>query len=357
MFGLLIVTPFLLLWTEPGRFSTVSRWHLGEIILLAILVGCAGSIDFGVPALPGLFVSFPFLLLAAFRGGLLGTTSAARTLVVVASWLTMSGHGEIATHAGADVAERVVLLQFYFAVVLLSSLPVAVMLEQRKLLSQFKTMTELSRMARHDPLTNLPNRLLFNERLAGMRTEARRQGGYIALLMLDLDRFKPVNDLHGHAAGDRILVMVAERLRGTIRATDTIARLGGDEFAIVGQVTDPAMAQNLAQRVIAAISRPFSFMNLTLQIGCSIGIALNHAGEGDVEILVQQADAALYRAKEEGRNGFHFFEAGMDDAVRRRAEMQIELRRAILLNEVEPKYQPIVALGESRIVGFEMLAR
>jgi diguanylate cyclase (GGDEF)-like protein len=357
VFGLLIVTPFLLLWTEARRFSTVSRWHLGEIILLAILVGCAGSIDFGVQALPGLFLSFPFLLLAAFRGGLLGTTSASVTLVVVATWLTMTGHGEIATHAGADVAERIVLLQFYFAVVLLSSLPVAVMLEQRKLLSQFKTMSELSRMARHDLLTGLPNRLLFNERLAWMRTKASRQGGFTALLMLDLDKFKPVNDLHGHAAGDRVLVMVADRLRGTVREADSIARLGGDEFAIVGHVANPAMAQNLAQRVIAALSRPFSYMDLSLQIGCSIGIALDLEGEGDAEILVQQADTALYQAKENGRNGFHFFEPGMDDAVRRRAEMEAELRRAILLNEVAPRYQPIVALSDSRIVGFEMLAR
>jgi diguanylate cyclase (GGDEF)-like protein len=355
--GLLIVTPFLLLWTEPGRLSGASRWARAEIILLTILVGCVGWVDFSITALPGLCLSFPFLLLAAFRGGMLGATSAALALVVVASWRTMTGHGEIGTFPGATEVAQVIMLQYYFAVVLLSSLPVAVMLEQRKLLSQFKTMTELSRMARHDPLTGLPNRLLFNERLAWMRTEARRQGGFTALLMLDLDRFKPVNDLHGHAAGDRVLMMVADRLRGTVRETDNVARLGGDEFAIVGRVADPAMAQHLAQRVIAAISRPFSYMDLSLQIGCSIGIALNLAGEGDAEILVQQADTALYQAKEQGRNGFHFFEPGMDDAVRRRAEMEVALRRAILLNEVEPRYQPIVALGDSRIVGFEMLAR
>jgi diguanylate cyclase (GGDEF)-like protein len=355
--GLLTVTPFLLLWTEPGRVSAASQWARAEIVLLTILVGCAGWMDFSITALPGLCLSFPFLLLAAFRGGLLGATSAALMLIVVASWRTITGHGQIGTFPGATVVEQVIMLQYYFAVVLLSSLPVAVMLEQRKLLSQFQTMTELSRMARHDLLTGLPNRLLFNERLAWMRTEASRQGGYIALLMLDLDRFKPVNDLHGHAAGDRILVMVAARLRGTVRESDTVARLGGDEFAIVGHVTDPAMAQNLSQRVIDAISRPFSDKDLTLEIGCSIGIALNLAGEGDAEILLQQADTALYRAKEDGRNGFCFFEPGMDDAVRRRAEMEVELRRAILLNEVAPKYQPIVALGDSRIVGFEMLAR
>jgi diguanylate cyclase (GGDEF)-like protein len=357
MFGLLIVTPFLLQWTEAGRFSAVSGWARLEIVMLTLLVGCVGWIDFGYSPLPGQFMGFPFLLLAAFRGGLLGATSAAMALILVASWHTMSGHGEIAHYAGGSVAEQVVLLQFYFAAVLLSSLPVAVMLEQRKLLSQFQTVTELSRMARHDPLTKLPNRLLFHERLAWMQGEAGPEGGHTALLMLDLDRFKPVNDLHGHAAGDRLLVLVADRLRDTVRAADTVARLGGDEFAILGHVADPAMAQNIAQRVLTAISKPFNFMDLTVQIGCSIGIALNPAGEGVAEALVHQADTALYKAKAEGRNGFCFFEPGMDDAVRRRSEMEIELRQAIRLDRVEPKYQPIVALGDARIVGFEMLPR
>ena len=357
MFGLLIVTPFLLLWTEAGRFRAVSQWALVEIILLTILVGSVGWINFNVPALPGLFLSFPFLLLAAFRGGLLGATSAAVALIVVASYLTMTGHGEIATCPGTTVADHVILLQLYFAAILLSSLPVAVMLEQRKLLSQFQTVTELSRMARHDPLTKLPNRLLFRERLAWTQAEARRQGRHTALLMLDLDRFKPVNDLHGHAAGDCLLVMVAERLQEIVRETATVARLGGDEFAIVGHVASANIAKNLAQRVITALSKPFTFMDLTVQIGCSIGIALVPADGDDAAILVQQADSALYEAKGRGRNVFRFFEPGMDEAVRLRAEMEVELRRAILLDEVTPKYQPIVALGDARIIGFEMLAR
>ena len=357
VFGLLIVTPFLLLWTEPKSFTAASRWAHIEIILLTILVGCVGWIDFTVPVLPGLVMSFPFLLLAAFRGGLLGATSAAVTLSVVATFLTLTGYGAIAAYPGMTDADRVLMLQFYFTVVLLSSLPVAVMLEQRKLLSQLQTVTELSRVARHDPLTRLPNRLLFHERLAWAPAEARREGGHTALLMLDLDRFKPVNDLHGHAAGDRLLVMVADRLRETVRETDTVARLGGDEFAVVAHVADPDLAQNIAQRIITSISKPFSFMDLNVQIGCSIGIALNPPDEADAEILVQRADTALYRAKSEGRNRYRFFEQGMDDSARRRAETEVELRQAILLDQVKPKFQPIVALAGARIVGFEMLAR
>ena len=357
-FGLLIVTPFLILWTETGRFKMVSRWAQAEIILLTMLVGFVGWIDFSFPALPGLFLGFPFLLLAAFRGGLLGATSASVALVGVASVLTLTGHGEIAHYPGTTVAGHVLLLQLYFAAILLSSLPVAVMLEQRKLLSQFQTVAELSRMARHDYLTGLPNRLLFHERLAWTQAETRRHGGHTALLMLDLDRFKPVNDLHGHAAGDRLLEMVASRLRDTVREADTIARLGGDEFAVLGHVTDAAMATSFAQRIIAALSKPFCFLELSVEIGCSIGIALNPSDGGDdAGNLVQQADSALYQAKGEGRNVFRYFKPGMDDAVRRRAEMEVELRRAILLDQVTPKYQPIVALRDAKIVGFEMLGR
>ena len=333
MFGLLLVTPFLLLCTEAGRLSTTSRSERVEIILLTLLVSGVEWINFSAPAIPGLFLSFPFLLLTALRGGLLGATSAAVALIVVASVLTLTGHGEIAAYPGVTAAGHILLLQFYFANVFMSSLPVAVMLEQRRLLSQFQTVTELSRMARHDPLTGLPNRLLFRERLAEVQAQVRQGGGHTALLMIDLERFKPVNDLHGHAAGDLLLVMVGERLRGAVRESDTVARLGGDEFAIVGYVAEPRAAQIFAQRALTALSEPFSFMGFTVQIGCSIGIGLNSADEDDVEGLIHRADTALYKVKSEGRNGFRFFEPGMDDAARERAKLEIESRRAIALDQ------------------------
>jgi diguanylate cyclase (GGDEF)-like protein len=208
-------------------------------------------------------------------------------------------------------------------------------LEQRRLLSRFQTLTELSRMARHDPLTELPNRLLFRERLAEVQAQARQRGGHTALLMIDLDRFKPVNDRYGHAAGDRLLVLVGERLRGAVRESDTVARLGGDEFAIVGYVVEPQAAQIFAQRALAALSEPFSFMDITVQIGCSIGIGLNSAADGDVEGLIRRADTALYKVKSEGRNGFRFFEPGMDDAASR-AALNGEPGPPVLRDQVMP---------------------
>jgi diguanylate cyclase (GGDEF)-like protein len=334
MFGLLLMIPFLMLWTEPGRLSTMSRGELVEIILLTLLAGGVGWIDFSTLVLPGLFLAFPFLLLAALRGGLLGATSAAVALTIVASFLTLTGHGEIAAYP-ATVFGHLILLQLYFATVFLSSLPVAVLLEQRRLLSRFQTLTELSRMARHDPLTELPNRLLFRERLAEVQAQARQRGGHTALLMIDLDRFKPVNDRYGHAAGDRLLVLVGERLRGAVRESDTVARLGGDEFAIVGYVVEPQAAQIFAQRALAALSEPFSFMDITVQIGCSIGIGLNSAADGDVEGLIRRADTALYKVKSEGRNGFRFFEPGMDDAASR-AALNGEPGPPVLRDQVMP---------------------
>jgi diguanylate cyclase (GGDEF)-like protein len=340
MFGLLIITPFLLLLTEPGRLRATSPWERAEIILLTLLVAAAGWINFTFTEIPGLVLSFPLLLLAALRCGLLGATSAAVGLTIVASVLTLNGHGEIADYPGATLFEHILKLQFFFASIFLSSLPVAVMLEQRRLLSQFQTVTELSRMARHDPLTELPNRLLFGERLVEAQAQARLQGGYTGLLMIDLDRFKPVNDLHGHAAGDRLLVMVAQRLRGVARQSDTVARLGGDEFAIVACVSEPQLTQVLAQRALAALSEPFGLMGVTVQIGGSIGIAFNPAGEGDVENLIKRADIALYKVKSEGRNGLRFYEPGMERAAMQQPEPGTNHLRPTVQGDAERRRTP-----------------
>ena len=355
-FGLIVLVPFLLLWADTSQTLRMTLRARSEVLLLALVVGLVGCVDFGVPDLPGMFLSFPFLLLAAFHGGLLGATTAAVVLVVVASGFTLSGSGPIAVMPGASVSGHLLLLQLYSAVVLLSTLPVAIMLEQRKLLNA-ETLSEFSRMARHDVLTGLPNRVLFQERMEWTQAQARRSGAHTALLMFDLDRFKPVNDLYGHAAGDRLLQLVADRVRATVRETDTIARLGGDEFAVIGNIECPDTAQNVALRVIAALGQPFEFSGLMVQIGCSVGIALSPSGSIDPELLVQRADAALYRAKAEGRNCFRFFEPGMDVKVRERAELETELRHAISRDDLAPYYQPIVVLGSSHLVGFEILAR
>ena len=229
-------------------------------------------------------------------------------------------------------------------------------------------------LAHHDPLTGLANRRRLADELDLALARVRQDGGSVALLLVDLDRFKPVNDLHGHAAGDALLCEVALRLRAEIRDTDVVARIGGDEFALAAQYPsrDPAPsggreagkdgaadAANLARRVVAALERPFALQDgaLVAQVGCSVGVVLGSPEESDVEMLLRQADLAMYRAKAEGRGRFRFFEPEMDARVRERAALEEDLRIAVARDELVPHFQPVVRLGTGCMAGFEMLAR
>lgn len=216
----------------------------------------------------------------------------------------------------------------------------------------------IARIAREDALTGLPNRLLLRERLAEAFARGRRQGGQIAMLCLDLDRFKVVNDTMGHPVGDELLREIAKRIRATVREEDVVARLGGDEFAII-QLGDiqPQSSDGLAHRLIDAIQQPFHFGEGTVTVGASIGIALSPQDAATPEDLFKHADLALYKAKNEGRNIHRFFEPGMDAAMRARQALEIDLRLAIEREEFEVHYQPIVNIQRNEISGFEALVR
>jgi diguanylate cyclase (GGDEF)-like protein len=188
----------------------------------------------------------------------------------------------------------------------------------------------------------------------------------VAALIVDLDRFKPVNDVHGHQVGDRLLLDVAARLRRALRGADLAARLGGDEFALVarfdaagGDGGPREAAARLAGRVVSALEAPFELAGgAEASVGCSVGVALAAPGGGEgADALLHRADAAMYCAKEEGRGRFRFFEAGMDERIRERAALAADLRAAVLADALEPHFQPLVDLGTGRLVGFEMLAR
>jgi diguanylate cyclase (GGDEF)-like protein len=224
-------------------------------------------------------------------------------------------------------------------------------------------------LARHDALTGLPNRLMLNEHLAAMLVEAARGGGRLAVLYLDLDRFKWVNDTLGHPVGDGLLRQVAARIRSRVRSRatggDLVARLGGDEFAIVtapafGLHADPAAeAVTIAERLIAALAEPFDVQGHRVLVGTSVGIALHPADGETPEALLRQADLALYRAKQEGRGRFRFFESGMDTEAQARRQMELELRRALdeAPEEFELHYQPVLGIASRRVTGFEALVR
>lgn len=215
-------------------------------------------------------------------------------------------------------------------------------------------------VAAHDALTGLPNRRRLQEELGQALARVDRGVGSAALLMVDLDRFKPVNDVHGHLAGDRLLQEVAGRLRINVRDGDTVARLGGDEFAIIAALAtdDPSEeASRLARRLVAALETSFALPEATVQIGCSIGLAIAPQDARDAGTLMRRADLALYRAKAEGRGCFRFFEAEMDERIRERAALESDLRLAIARDELEPHFQPLVSIDTGRLLGFEVLAR
>lgn len=222
-----------------------------------------------------------------------------------------------------------------------------------------KSEQRIAFMAHHDVLTGLPNRLSIMEKIEEAIARYRRRGDSFAVLLLDLDRFKHVNDTLGHAVGDELLRETAVRLKASLRDTDVLARLGGDEFAIVQdrENNQREAASALADRVIDIVSKPFDIDGNEVNIATSIGIALapEHATGSDA--LMKMADLALYRAKSAGRNGYRFFDPEMSLAASARHELEGDLRRAIQHGELEVHYQPIVGTQSHMICGAEALVR
>ena len=216
----------------------------------------------------------------------------------------------------------------------------------------------VKRLALHDALTGLPNRRLFEDRLQAAIARAKRDNEMLAVLMFDLDRFKPVNDLHGHPVGDKLLKALAGRVKHTLRGQDTVARFGGDEFAVIQiGLNQPDGALRLARRLMSTTDNPFVLDGKRASVSLSLGIAVYPTDAEEPEQLLRRADVALYRSKEEGRANFRFFETHMDAELRRRASLEQDLRTAIISNELEPLYQPLMDLEREVIVGFECLAR
>ena len=213
-------------------------------------------------------------------------------------------------------------------------------------------------MAHHDALTGLPNRTLLSDRVGQAIARAHRRGGKLAVLFLDLDRFKNVNDSLGHAIGDLLLTAVAVRLTACLREEDTAARLGGDEFIIsLPDVADPAEAASVAGRILAELAKPFKIGQHQLHADGSIGIALYPADGNTAETLMRNADTAMYHAKESGRANYQFFSTQMTERVSRRLSTESDLRRALERGEFNLHYQPLVNLAAARIEGAEALLR
>jgi diguanylate cyclase (GGDEF)-like protein/PAS domain S-box-containing protein len=216
---------------------------------------------------------------------------------------------------------------------------------------------KISHMALHDALTNLPNRLYFRQEIENRLAHLGREQKF-AVLCLDLDHFKNVNDTLGHPFGDKLLCQVGERLTGCLREGDSVARLGGDEFAVLqDSLVEPIDTPSLLARIIEVISSPFDLDGHQVVIGVSIGVALAPADAKDADHLLKNADMALYRAKVDGRGIYRFFEHEMDARMQARRALELDLRKAIVNGEFELYYQPLVDLATEQITSFEALIR
>ena len=229
---------------------------------------------------------------------------------------------------------------------------------QQEMEQRLEALAHLEHVANHDALTGLPNRNLFNNRLEQVLASARRTAMPVALMILDLDHFKSVNDSLGHAVGDDLLKAVAHRLAECVRGQDTVARLGGDEFAIIQVgLNYPADAYIQAQRILDALVDPFEIGTHKLFSSTSIGITVAPGDADTAEQLQRNADLAMYQAKEEQRNTFRFFDAELNAAVQRRLFLEQELRIALTDDQFLVYYQPKVKLKERTLAGAEALIR
>lgn len=216
----------------------------------------------------------------------------------------------------------------------------------------------LDYLAHHDPLTDLPNRLLFKERLSRSLQQLAAHGGELAVLFIDLDHFKDVNDTLGHSVGDTLLAAVTRRLESCIRPGDTLARLGGDEFiCILEHIAGPATALEVADQLLELFRQPFSVGDNQLYLSASIGISQAPLDGMDVDVLVRKADAAMYQAKAHGRNRSHFYTSEMTASAQERIQLESLLRDAILTQELSVHFQPKIDVQTGQLLGAEALLR
>ncbi len=216
----------------------------------------------------------------------------------------------------------------------------------------------LRHIAMHDPLSNLPNRMLFSERLDGVIDDVKKGGADAALLSIDLDHFKDVNDTLGHPVGDALSSTVAQRLRRAVRGDDLVARLGGDEFAVLTTgPTDRESLEAMGERIIAAVTAPYVVAGQTLVIGASIGIVVRDRDSCESAAILRFADIARYRAKNEGRNRACVYDAAMNADLTQRKQLERDLRTAIAENKLAIAYQPLVSPDGERVIGVEALCR
>jgi diguanylate cyclase (GGDEF)-like protein len=311
--GLLIITPVLLilhrLWRSGGSAMLNGRSALEAAALLAGTTGAALWV-FSVEGMPILFLALPLVLLAAFRLGALGAATASAIVAGIGFWATAHDAGPAMLFVGTD-AERVLFLQLFLGVLFATSLPVAAALSERHLLAtELRIMRDAARqdaddfydLATTDELTGLASRRHFLERCEREAVQARATGRPLALALIDVDRFKLVNDTHGHPTGDAVLRSIGTVLRTALRPGDMAGRLGGEEIGLLMPGTGIEAARTACERLRASIAELAVATPTGATVSVSVSIGLAQGGSDDLEQLLAEADRALYAAKQQGRN-------------------------------------------------------
>ena len=217
---------------------------------------------------------------------------------------------------------------------------------------------KLKRLAHFDPLTQLPNRVLLADRLRQAMAHSQRRSTCIAVVYLDLDGFKPINDQYGHGVGDLLLTLLSQRLKDALREGDTLARMGGDEFvAVLGDLQRPEDSHPAIERMLHAVRQPLDLDAITVQVSASIGVTFSPQDPADADLLMRHADQAMYQAKQAGKNRWHAFDLAHDVAVATRHENQEAIRQGLQDNEFVLHYQPLVDLATGQVLGVEALVR
>lgn len=352
--GVLVVTPLLLVNTNRNAVRRTG----GEWVALVLLVGGSVGLAFADIGSNGAAL-LPYLILVALmwsglRFGVTVVASAGFVVALAANIASSMGHGPFS--AGSDSFD-VVPLQLFLAIALVASLVAAGMTSE--LANREEVHRLLTRQATHDALTGLPNRLLFTERLSRALVDRTTAPRPLAVVLIDLDGFKKVNDRYGHPAGDAALTVVADSLRAATRPHDLLARLGGDEFVILcDDPTSRAEVIGIAGSVSDALDRPIAVDGVEHRLPASIGVAFVDADE-DVTAsdILRRVDIALYRSKGTDGTRISLFDDALEASTRRRTEMEAELRGAIQRCEMYVQYQPIVHLLTGEVSKFEVLAR
>jgi diguanylate cyclase (GGDEF)-like protein len=323
------------LWFSQGLYSGALLAYPG----ILIVAGMVAPLRLFIGLLLSILASVAFLTYAALSGlqtftplpiglGRMVNISAILTMCAAAVWLLAN-----------DLRRTLLRLQ-------------------HEILRVRASEASFTHLARHDPLTNLPNRLLIGDRMERAIARARHDGTRVALLFLDLDNFKTINDSLGHAAGDELLQEVARRLGGSQHEIDTVSRHGGDEFLMaMADIEDVATVSALAIQVQQLLARPFSLKGMQIVTSISIGISLFPEDGDDFETLLKHADMAMYQAKAAGRNAYCFFDERMNADTRERLELEQDLRQALSRDEFVLHYQPIVDLHSGRLLAAEALLR